>query len=459
VTRADADMYTEGSCLNDPTPAGARRHGRWTVLLCAVLFLSAAARGETPPDYFTGPVDDAVARLQKRIDSGEVRLEPNNRNGYLESVLKLLGVPPSSQSLVFSKTSMQRNRINPANPRAIFFEDDTYVGFVPGADLLELAATDPNLGTIFYSLTQPSSAAAADAKPKFVRQTHRCLACHGSTTPTDVPGLLVRSVYPDAAGLPVLSLGTYLTTQESPWSERFGGWYVTGKHGAARHMGNVLVANESEPHGAIDREAGANVTDLSKKIDVSKYPSPGSDLVALMVLEHQAETHNVLARANADARAALRDEATMNQALGRPTGYRSETTTGRIKSAGEALVRQFLFADEPELVDPIEGTSGFAADFESKGPRDSMGRSLRQLDLKRRVFRFPLSYLIYSESFDALPGDMKDYVYRRLWDVLNGAEESGDFAHLKRSSRRAIVEILAQTKKGLPEYWDPAALK
>ena len=149
----------------------------------------------------------------------------------------------------------------------------------------------------------------------------------------------------------------------------------------------------------------------------------------------------------------------MNQALGRPAGHRSETTTGRIKSAGEALVRQMLFADEPVLADPIKGTSSFAADFESKGPRDSMGRSLRDLDLKRRMFRYPLSYLIYSESFDALPDEMKDYVYRRLWEVLKGAEESGDFAHLKRSSRRAIVEIVAQTKKGLPDYWDPAALK
>jgi hypothetical protein len=319
--------------------------------------------------------------------------------------------------------------------------------------VLELASTDPKLGTIFYTLDQRAPAKAGSA-PALARRTHECLQCHGGTMTRDTPGLLVRSVFPDASGQPVLSAGTYLTTQASPWSQRWGGWYVTGTHGDQRHMGNCVVTDEARPDQSLDRDAGANLTDLSKKFDTSAYVAPGSDIVALLVLEHQAETHNLLTRANYQARAALRDEEAMNRALGRAGGGHSESTAARIESAGEALVRQLLFVDEPVLADPVEGTSSFADEFESRGPRDAMGRSLREPDLKRRLFRYPCSYLIYSESFDALPAEMKDYVYKRLWQVLTSDDdEAGDFAHLKRSQRRAIREILAETKPDLPAYW------
>jgi hypothetical protein len=270
----------------------------------------------------------------------------------------------------------------------------------------------------------------------------------------DTPGLLVRSVFPDARGQALLSAGTFLTTQQSPWSQRWGGWYVTGTHGSMRHMGNSVVTDESKPDQSLDRSAGANITDLSARFDTGAYESKGSDLVALLVLEHQAETHNLIARANRQARLALRDEEAMNQALGRAGGEHSDSTRARIEAPAEALVRQMLFVDEPLLTDPINGTSDFAEQFEARGPRDAMGRSLREFDLKRRLFRYPLSYLIYSEAFDALPGEVKGYVYRRLWQVLNQDDaDAGDFSHLKRSQRHAIREILAETKPGLPAYW------
>lgn len=413
-----------------------------------------AAYEQEPIHYGTAPVDDPVARLQKRLQSGAARLEYNERNGYLESVLRLLDIPASSQSLVFSKTSFQRDLISPTSPRALYFDDNTYVGWVRGGDVLELAATDPSLGTIFYTLEQRKPA-AKQAAPTFVRQTHSCLQCHGGAMTRDTPGLLVRSVFPDASGQPVLSAGTYLTTQQSPWAERWGGWYVTGTHGDQRHMGNAVVADESDPSGSFDREAGANVTDLAGRFDASAYPAAGSDIVALMVLEHQAEMHNLLTRAAYQARLALRDQEAMNNALGRPADHRSDSTTARIESAGEALVRHMLFADEPHLTDPVAGSSTFAEEFQARGPRDAMGRSLRDLDLKRRLFRYPCSYLIYSESFDALPDEMKQYVYRRLWQILRPDEEAPGYTHLKRSQRRAIIKILAETKKGLPAYWKP----
>ena len=185
-----------------------------------VALVAAAVRANAPYDrdpihYATAPVDDPVARLDRQLRAGKVKLAHNDRNGYLDSVLKILNIPASSQSLVFSKTSFQRDQISPRNPRAIYFDDNTYVGWVPGGDVLELAATDPKLGTIFYTLDQRKPAAGGTA-PAFKRETHTCLQCHGSTMTRDTPGLLVRSVYPDAAGQPILSAGTHLTTQQSP---------------------------------------------------------------------------------------------------------------------------------------------------------------------------------------------------------------------------------------------------
>lgn len=433
-----------------------------------------AAYEHEPINYLTAPVNDPVAKLQKRLDARNARLDADPRNGYLASLLRQLNVPVSSQTLVFSKTSFQRDRIGPANPRAMYFDDNTYVGWVPGGDVIELASTDPHLGTVFYTLEQPGAGdedAPPQSAPRLVRQTHGCLQCHGSTMTRDVPGLLLRSVYPDGTGQPVLSAGTFMTTQQSPWPERWGGWYVTGDHGRQRHMGNVTVKNEAAgaasggapaplaPAALLDVEAGANVSDLSRKFDASDYLSPRSDIVALMVFAHQAQMHNLLTRANYLTRLALRDEAAMNESLGRPAREHSQTTLNRIKDAGEPVVRYMLFADEAPL-GKVQGSGDFDRDFESRGPRDRAGRSLRELDLKRRLFKYPCSYLIYSEQFDALPQPVKDYVCRRLWDVLNGAgsdddPDGGDFSHLSGNTGQAVIQILRQTKPGLPAYWSP----
>ena len=449
------------------------------MLLCCV-GLAAQARADEvyerePINYVGAPANDPVARLQQRLERGEAKLQHNEANGYLSSLLEHLKIPASSQTLVFSKTSFQRDRITPGNPRALYFDDDTYVGWVPGGDVLELASTDPELGTVFYTLdqrkpgAQPAPGGAKQQSPPLVRQNASCLQCHGSSMTRDVPGLLLRSVYPDAAGQPVLSAGTFLTTQESPFAERWGGWYVTGSHGRQRHMGNVFVRTTDAQagvgtdgrsfagfHDVIDPEAGFNVTDLSGRFDTSAYPRPGSDVVALMVLAHQAQMHNLLTRANYQTRLALRDEAAMNESLGQPSKEHSQTTLNRIRDAGEPLVRYMLFCDEAPL-GKVEGAGEFDKDFEARGPRDQQGRSLRDLDLKRRLFKYPCSYLIYSEQFDALPGPVKDYLYRRLWDVLNGRDDGGgdggDFSHLSGAAGRGIIEILLETKKGLPDYW------
>ena len=410
---------------------------------------AAAATAEEPA------FDDGVARLQRKLDSGQAELRRDDRHGYLDSVLRELKLPISSQTLVFSKTSLQRERITPAAPRAIYFNDDTYLGYVRGGEVLELATTDPKRGTVFYTLHH----SAEDARPRFLRQTDSCLQCHGGSMTRNQPGLMLRSVVPDAEGQPILSAGTSLVTQETPFERRWGGWYVTGTHGKQRHMGNaVSEASATGPaapgYGAAALPNRGNVTDLSPYCDVAGYPSPHSDIVALMVLEHQAEAHNLMGRAAAAVEQALRDERVINEATGRPAGSQhSESTLSRIRNAGEPLLRYMLFAGEAPLTEPVKGTSGFAREFAARGPFDKQGRSLREFNLNTRLFKFPCSYLIYSEQWDALPPPLLEYLYRRLWLISHEKERGRDYDHLTTDDRDAIREILLETKAGLPEYW------
>src|SRR6056297_650083 len=189
---------------------------------------------ERPPiDYLNAPVSDRVAELAAAVAAGSVVLEFDPEHGYLPSLLAALEVPESSQTLVFSKTSLQLHRISPRQPRALYFNDDVYVGWCQRGDVLELAATDAQQGAIFYTLEQTET-----GTPEFLRDRGQCLTCHASSRTQDVPGYLMRSVYADAAGRPVLGSGTYTTDDTSPLHERWGGWYVTGTHGSMRHLGN-----------------------------------------------------------------------------------------------------------------------------------------------------------------------------------------------------------------------------
>ena len=405
-----------------------------------------------PIHYSAAPVHNAISRLQQRMEAGEVSLPYDEHFGYLPGLLSAMKVSDTSQMLVFSKTSMQRQCITARTPRAVYFNDDNYVGYCQDGAVLEILSVDPQLGAVFYTLDQEK----AD-KPHLKRQDDTCLICHASSQNQGIPGQVVRSLYADAEGFPLLNLGGYRTDQTSPLTQRWGGWYVTGTTGKQRHMGNLIAHGKHDP-AELDDMAIPNVTDLSRWLRPSDYLTGHSDVVALMVLEHQTEMHNRITRANYLTRIALFDESEMNKALGQPTAPRSDLTTRRIKSACEPLVEYMLFSGETQLTDKVQGTSGFAEQFAKQGPRDGRGRSLRDLDLTTRLFAYPCSYLIYSESFDALPEAAKDYVMRRLWEVLSGKDQSKEFAHLSAADRRAILEILRATKKDLPKYWQtPAA--
>jgi hypothetical protein len=408
---------------------------------------------DQPIGYAQARPTDPIARLQKRIDAGELELEHDARWGYLPSLLDALGVPRTSQGLVFSKTSFQLKRITPTTPRAVYFGDDIYIGSVQLGEVLEISAVDPQLGGVFYTLDQQRT-----DWPQFQRRRHECLQCHASPLTQGVPGHVVRSVFPDREGFPVLRAGNFVTSHESPLEERWGGWYVTGLHGDQRHMGNVTIPADGD-RDQLDREAGANLTDLSHRIDAAPYLTPHSDLVALMVLEHQTQMHNAITQANYQTLFALRDQRVMDRLLERPDGEYSETTMRRVAGAGESLLRYLLFVGETRLTSPVEGTSGFAAEFSERGPRDTRGRSLRELDLQRRLFRYPCSYLVHSAAFDGLPAVMREYIYQRLLEILEGTDRDGAFRHLTADDRRAIREILLDTKPEFREFVASVAVR
>ncbi len=430
------------------------------VLLVAALVAAGpqpSARAEddfeqAPLRYSASPPDNPVSRLQAKLDAGEATLAWDDRTGWLPSVLEELRVPRSSQTLVFSKTSLQQTRIGPRNPRALYFNDDVYIGYVRSGEVVEVSVADPLLGTVFYAMDQ-----VPGEHPRFVRRTEDCLLCHGGSQTRGVPGHVIRSVYPSASGQPIFSAGSHRVDHSTPLADRWGGWYVTGRHGEQRHLGNVTY--KSRPASAEEADpAGLNVVDLADRFGASGYLTPHSDLVALSVLAHQAATHNTITRASFDVRSALHREAALNRDLGQPADYRWPSTNTVLDGAAASLVEGFLFCDEAPLSGPIEGTTPFAAEFQAEGPRDARGRSLRDFDLSRRLFRHPCSFLVYSESFDALPEELRGRFWKRMDEALSSPDPGPRFKHLSADDRLAIRDILAATKPGAPPAWSaPAA--
>ena len=396
-----------------------------------------------PIHYEQSTPENPITKLQARLDRGEIEFEYDAQHGYLPAVLEELGISQSSQTLVFSQTSLQLRKISPHRPRALYFNDDTYVGWVQNGDVVEISTADPNLGTVFYSLEQMPA-----TSPKFIRDRGQCLICHASSRTQHVPGHLLRSIFPDAVGRGVTGTSTYITDQRSPFEDRWGGWYVTGKHGEMRHMGNV-IASVKAGREHLDQERGANVESLKGFVSTKPYLTPHSDIVALMVLAHQTQMHNFITLANFETRQALHYNQVMNKALERPEEFQSDSTQRRITAVRDKLLNYLLFVDEFPLTDQVEGTSDFAREFSALGPHDGHGRSLRQLNLKTRLLEYPCSYLIYSDSFQALPAEVKQPVFARLDEVLTATTTDDDFAHLSLAQRKAIREILLETS---PEF-------
>jgi hypothetical protein len=444
-----------------------------SIVLYLVMCFCPMVRGQSddfenePINYSKAPSEDPVALLKEKLDRGAVKWDWDEKFGYLPSLLKTLDIPIESQVLVFSKTSLQIHKISPTNPRALYFNDNVYVGYVPGSRLLELAANDKNLGAVFYTLdsgeddTEPKIDQAVDnknqvpspEKPKLpphqiTRDKGQCLACHATSRTNNVPGYVVRSIYSDMSGRARTGTSTYVTDYRSPFEQRWGGWYVTGSHGTMRHMGNVFAIDREDPE-EINRESGANRLELPRVVSASNYLGPHSDIVALMVLEHQARVHNLITRASFETRTAIFQDQAISRALDRSPDYRSESTLRRITKASQELLEALLYVDELPIESEIDGPSAFSEKFSQRGPQTKSGKSLFQTDLKKRLFRYPLSYMIYTQEFAGLPTPVLEVIRKELHGLLNEPSPAESKIQLSAESRCDIIEILRETKTDL----------
>jgi hypothetical protein len=394
---------------------------RWSLALIAVWATAVVAQQRTGVfdqsinhpaiKYSTSDSNTAVDALNRRLRDGSAKLVYEGKSGYLRSVLQLLDIPVESQVLVYTQTSLQAQHVTMENPRAIYFNDEVSVGFIRGAGLLEIVAQDPVLGSVFYVVHQEPA-----SLPTFGRD-QQCLRCHLSWDTLGVPGPTILSTMPRKSERDYAN--GFTVDHYRPIDQRWGGWYVTGKRVPAKHFGNLPLFMPALP------DTAPALVSVEGRFDLTGYLTPYSDIVALMVLEHQLHFSNLVTRATWESR------------LGDPM---------RVAEAAEMIADYLLFVDEAPIADgPIAGSSGFAEVFMARGKKDSKGRSLRELDLRTRLQKYPLSYMIYSPQFQSLPEAPKNLVMARINGVLSGENTHRKYAHLTPALRAAIREILAAT--------------
>jgi len=406
-----------------------------TWLLCFLTSATALAQvdlWDLPPlQYSDTAPTDSLAKLAKDWQSGKSKLQGTTELARVKEILAALRVPETSQVLVFSKTSKQNGLIHPGNPRALYFSHDCYCGFVPGG-MMEVIIHDRTLGPVFYLIDLGN----ADQAPKVERDTSDCLSCHGTGRTENVPGVLVRSVFPDENGNALLSFGSGLVMHDTPIAERWGGYYVTGDI-ALPHLGNrtYVEARSAEP-------AVSDGKDLAEKIDVAKYPCATSDVVALLVLEHQCQAHNLLTAAKMNYERARFLSKSID-----PDGDPDQGSAGRVaEQAAQRIVEWFLFQGEAALgEDGVSGSDAFQQQFGAAFPRAKNGDSLADFQLNTRIFKNRCSFMIYSEAFQTLPASVKTRVIAKLKAVFDATHDEDAFPQIKLSERRRIAQILRDT--------------
>jgi hypothetical protein len=411
------------------------------ILFLAASAATAAEAGEiafdqSPHDYWKRPLTDRFTRLAAEIDSGRLSLEAGSEKTFLLGLLKALDIPASSQMLVFSTTSLQLRLISPSNPRALFFNEDVYVGYIPGGRI-EVVSIDPDLGGIYYIFDIPRG-----AQPLQMERSNRCMNCHASEDTGYVPGLVVKSVMPGPHGGSLDAYRQGQTGHGVPFKDRFGGWYVTGYRGATEHLGNFT-----------GRLSPAGLTKIpivpGQLFDFASYPVSTSDILPQLVHEHQAGFVNRVVAATYRARElSEKEKGPPGAAIGADGAARELETSAR------SLTRYLLFADETPLpAGGIEGDPAFKSDFLRSRRMAANGASLKDFDLKTHLFRNRCSYMIYSAAFRGLPPAIKQRVYRRLGEALNVSAPDAEYAFLPPAEKQTIHSILRGTLPDLPPGW------
>lgn len=440
------------------TPVGSVVLAVSFLITATSLHAQGADYDQPPIAYSSTEANDPVAKLKRRIDKGEIVFHGKTRRDVLDEMLTLLNVPVESQVLVYSKTSAQNSKISPDRPRAIYFSDEIYVGWVQDGNI-EIISFDPQLGAIFYLVDLLNL--TPEGQPVIARNAN-CLTCHAGGPTREVPGLLVRSVSAGPTGMPEFSAGTFFVGDDTPIEDRWGGWYVTGESGDQGHRGNTIAIRDPKTDDIVLEPVISNPTHLASLddvIDVEPYPHGGrSDIVALMVLEHQTATQNAILQGSYEARRAVHRSRSLRRELGEPNpDVLPESTLSLLENQADRIVRRLLFADEFHMDDDgVEGDDAFQTAFAGNQRENSEGRSLKDFRLYERIFKYRCSYVIYSSVFDNQPPALRNAVYRRLYDILKGPIPPAGYEYLSESERQRIFEILVETKAGLPDYWAAA---
>ena len=398
-----------------------------------------------PHGYFSKDAKDPVTLLMKRVQRGEVLIKEPNGKPLVERLLRELGLNKDTQILVFSRTSLQRREVSYSNPRALYFNESVYLGWMPNGRI-EIASFDPELGPIFYFQRELD-----DASSPLLARTRSCLGCHAGDATNFLPGSLGRSVYPDESGRSLKSIDDYRRSgHHIPLHDRYGGWFVSGNHGAMRHMGNAIASREGGKI-TIDREQFANLEKLDRFFSTEAYPAPGSDIAALLVFDHQVTMHHRLVEAAYRARQSLFDskldpkETDVSKlSKGRST---DEFLEGRDK-----VVDYLLFRDETPIP-KVSCDPAFRRAFSANRIADRRKRSLKDLRLDGRIFENRCSYMIYSPTFDQFPPMLKGAIYARIHEILTSPKPVEGFDYLGKEEKRRILEILDETKEDLPPGW------
>ena len=377
----------------------------------------------TPADRFT--------RLKDDLESGRIALDRSSERDFVISLLRALEVPVSSQMLVFSTTSLQLRLITPSNPRALYFTDDLYVGYIPGGRV-EIVSLDPELGAIFYIFDIPRGGANVR-----VERSQRCMNCHSAEDTGFVPGLVMKSVVPGLRGGSLAAYRQEQTGHGIPFKDRFGGWYVTGKHSIAEHWGNAIGRY-------VEGKFSKSPIELGKAFDFARYPAATSDILPQLLLEHQAGFVNRVVEASYRARTALHAG----------QGRLDDVQNRELDEQARLVTRYLLFADEVPLpAGGVEGDSAFKSDFLRHRRVATGDASLKDFDLTTRLFRNRCSYMIYSPIFQGLPAEMKQRIYATLKIALDSKKQDADYAYLPASEKQSIRGILRATLSDLPPGW------
>lgn len=388
---------------------------------------------EAPHSYLDYKPEDRFTDLLPKLNSGEVKLDTTDDKAFLTSILKALDIPVSSQLLVFSASSLQSEIINPRNPRALYFNEDTYIGFVPGGKV-EVISMDPQMGAIFYIFERLQRGGSLPV----IARSQKCFNCHVGNATHRVPGLIAESVLPMLSGA---SLETYRRDEQGhqiPLEKRFGGWHLTGGHHLTETHANLMGRTSAS------RGFEKTLIEPGKMSNLDLHLLPTSDILPNLVHEHQIGFENRVFHA----------AYVIRQLTAQGRGSLPMSAKPEVEKHAEDLARYILFADEAKLPrQGIEGDTTFIREFQRNKKPGSSGASLKDFDLGNRIFKYRASYMLYTDSWQKLPKEFKDRVYYKMAEGLRDQNPSPAYAHIPADEKRAIRTLLKETLPGLPAWW------